>query len=122
MAHTNVRFNLMIKQDNTWYAPRTEPKSIEATKIPRRGINAYLQRTPLLKQLIVLFLTAWAQRKEFFNSRNFLIPLPSGLIQKYMPNGQEMLEVKVLISLKVPRDHCGCRIVREDHQRTLWAS
>ena len=32
MAHTNVRFNLMIKQDNTWYAPRTETKSIEAIR------------------------------------------------------------------------------------------
>ena len=32
MAHTNARFNLMIKQDNTWYAPRTETKSIEAIK------------------------------------------------------------------------------------------
>ena len=32
MAHTNVRFNLMIKQNNTWYAPRTEIKSVEGPK------------------------------------------------------------------------------------------
>ena len=32
MAHTNVRFNLMVKQDNTWYAPRTETKGIESLK------------------------------------------------------------------------------------------
>ena len=32
MAHTNVKFNLMIKQDNTWYAPRTETKGIESLK------------------------------------------------------------------------------------------
>ena len=32
MAHTNVRFNLMVKQDDTWYAPRTETKGIESLK------------------------------------------------------------------------------------------
>ena len=32
MAHTNVKFNLMVKQDNTWYAPRTETKGIESLK------------------------------------------------------------------------------------------
>ena len=32
MACTNVRFNLMIKQSNTWYAPRTEIKSVEGPK------------------------------------------------------------------------------------------
>ena len=32
MAHTNVKFNLMIKQDNTWYAPRTETKGIKSLK------------------------------------------------------------------------------------------
>ena len=32
MAHTNVRFNLMVKQDDTWYAPRTETKGVESLK------------------------------------------------------------------------------------------
>ena len=32
MAHTHVRFNLMVRQDNTWYAPRTETKGIESLK------------------------------------------------------------------------------------------
>ena len=32
MAHTNVKFNLMVKQDDTWYAPRTETKGIENLK------------------------------------------------------------------------------------------
>ena len=32
MAHTNVKFNLMVKQDDTWYAPRTETKGIESLK------------------------------------------------------------------------------------------
>ena len=32
MATPNVKFNLMIKQDNTWYIPRTETKGIESLK------------------------------------------------------------------------------------------
>ena len=32
MAYTNVKFNLMVRQDNTWYAPRTETKGIENLK------------------------------------------------------------------------------------------
>ena len=32
MAHTNVKFNLMVKQHDTWYAPRTETKGIESLK------------------------------------------------------------------------------------------
>ena len=32
MAHTNVRLNLMVKQDDTWYAPRTETKGVESLK------------------------------------------------------------------------------------------
>ena len=32
MAHTNVKFTLMVKQDDTWYAPRTETKGIESLK------------------------------------------------------------------------------------------
>ena len=39
MAHTNVKFNLMVKQDNTWCAPRTETKGIEKSQVPGRGIE-----------------------------------------------------------------------------------
>ena len=28
MSHENARYNIMIKQGNTWYAPRNEARSL----------------------------------------------------------------------------------------------
>ena len=55
MAHTNVRFNLMIKQNNTWYAPRTEIKSVEGPKSQEEVLINGLKHT-IVKQLIVYLL------------------------------------------------------------------
>ena len=32
IAHKNVKFNIMIKQGNTWYAPRSETKNLRAVE------------------------------------------------------------------------------------------
>ena len=39
MAHKNVKFNLMVKQNDTWYAPRTETKGIESLQVPGRSLE-----------------------------------------------------------------------------------
>ena len=59
------------------------------------------------------------QRKEFCNSRTFSSPSPvvnPEVSAQWTRDGRG----EVLISLKVPQGYCGCRVICENNQRTLW--
>ena len=63
MAHKSVKFNIMIKQGNTWYAPKIEMKSTRP-QIQEEVLSTNLAlSSQKLNNINIVYFVAWPKEK-----------------------------------------------------------
>ena len=118
MPHENARYNIMIKQGNTWYAPRNESRNLPIYLTSGSLNDVHLTN----KSLFCLDISVTMARSSYSSNPLTTPPPPPIVGMEVSARWKITWKGEVIMTIVMPDDVVDTDSICEDIKRTHWTS